>query len=442
MGLTRHEERHVPIAAFGTTDVGRERTLNEDFMLMAPELGLFVVCDGMGGHAAGEVASSMTARIVHDALAQRPELLAGLDRGTVRPEAIAAALRQGVELACQQVFDAAAKDRAKRGMGTTCTAAVIRAGKLIMAHVGDSRLLLCRRGQVSQLSQDHTFVAEAIKQGVLRPGDPRAEKFGNVVTRAVGPQRTVLVDVAVLDVVVGDTVVLCSDGLHQYFPDPDELARHLDASALDAIPSTLVALANERGGSDNITALVARITSDEAAASESEKRRTDDVLKNIDVIRHVELMRELTMAEVMRLAQAFEDERFDAGDFILREGEISEHLYVLVKGSVEVTRGERRLATLPAGSHFGEMALLNLRPRSATVRALEDCRMLTIDRQSLYDFLKHDGMLAAKFFWKMAQILSLRLDDAYEIDAPRAELDAARTTIRFGQYPSVPGEQA
>jgi CRP-like cAMP-binding protein len=176
--------------------------------------------------------------------------------------------------------------------------------------------------------------------------------------------------------------------------------------------------------------------------TDAEKKRTDDVLKNIDAIRCVELMRELTMAEVMRLAQAFTEVRFDAGDFSVKEGEISEHLYVLVAGAVEVLRGDRRIATLPAGSHFGEMALLNLRPRSATVRATEPCRMLTIDRQSLYDFLRHDGMLAAKFFWKMAQILSLRLDDVYEVGTPHAEVEATRNTIRFGQYPRVPGEPA
>jgi serine/threonine protein phosphatase PrpC len=432
----------VQIIAFGSTDLGRERTLNEDAMLMEPALGLFVVCDGMGGHAAGEVASNKTAQVVREVLAQKQELLVGLDRGTVKPEAVAAVLRHGIELACQQVFDEAARDRAKRGMGTTCTAAVVRAGKLMMAHVGDSRLALCRNGQTSQLSQDHTFVAEAIKQGVLKPGDPRGQKFSNVVTRAVGPQRSVLVDTAVFDVVMGDTILLCSDGLHQYFDRLEELGGYLSAPALEAIPGTLIALANERGGSDNITSIVIRAVEDGPPATDDEKKRTSDVLENIDAIRHVELMRELTMAEVMRLAQAFVTVRFDAGDFIVEEGESSERLYVVVTGSVEVLRGDRRIAKLPAGSHFGEMALLNLRPRSATVRATEDCRMLTIDRVSLYELLRHDGMLAAKFFWKMAQILSLRLDDAYAVGAPDVEMDTARTTLVFGEYPGLPRERA
>ncbi len=428
----------MAIAASALTDLGSERTSNEDAFLMDPELGLFVVCDGMGGHAAGEVASSHAAATLKKVLESRVELLVGLDRGTVRAEAVAAVLRQAIELACQEIYDEAAADRNKRGMGTTCTAAVVRAGKLVIAHVGDSRLLLHRRGQVSQLSQDHTFVAEALRQGVLKPGDPLLEAHANVVTRAVGPQRSVLVDTAIFDVVEGDTLLLCSDGLHQYFPDAGELSVMLGAQRLDTIPPALVRIANERGGSDNITVVLVRVG--DGAASADEKTRANDVIKNIDALRHIELMHELTMAEVMRLAQAFDEIHFDAGDVVVREGETSESLYVVVTGTVEVLRGDRQIATLASGSHFGEMALLNLRPRSATVRATSTCRMMTIDRQRLYDFMRHDGMLAAKFFWKMAQILSLRLDDAYDMERDDARpAETGRNTLRFGHYPRVPG---
>ncbi len=426
----------MSISSCAKTDVGRERTLNEDSHLADPDLGLFVVCDGMGGHAAGEIASSRAAATVRRSLEEKRELLAGLDRGAVRPEAIAAVLRQGIERACQEIYDEATADKSKRGMGTTCTAAVVRAGKLVLAHVGDSRLVVCRGGQVSQLSQDHTFVAEAIRQGVLKADDPRAQQYSNVVTRAVGPQRSVMVDTAVFDVVSGDTLLLCSDGLHQYFPDAAELAIMLGAPKVESIPDALIGLANERGGSDNITAIVVRIPTNQLSAAE--KKRTSNVLKNIDALRHIELMHELTMAEIMRLAQSFSEIQVDAGDFVVREGDVSENLYVVVTGSVEVLRGERKIANLGAGSHFGEMALLNLRPRSATVRATSTCRMLTIDRERLYEFMRHDGLLAAKFFWKMAQILSLRLDDAYDMEGEPPKADTGRNTLRFGHYPRIP----
>src|SRR5690606_15074529 len=115
-----------------------------------------------------------------------------------------------------------------------------------------------------------------------------------------------------------------------------------------------------------------------------------------------------------------------------------ERLYVIVQGQVEVSRGGQLVAKLREGSHFGEMALLNLRPRSATVRALGRSRMMTIDRAELYAFLRQDGMLAAKFFWKMAQTLSLRLDDAYAMNQAGREAADARDTMRFGAYPSLP----
>lgn len=426
----------MPIAASGLTDVGRQRQANEDYLLMEPSLGLYVVCDGMGGHAAGEYASQRAAEIVLETVRTQHALLEGLERGTVRPEAVAALLRAGIEAACAEIFDTAQREHGRRGMGTTCTAAILRADKLIVGHVGDSRLMLHRSGEVSQLTQDHTFVAEALRQGVLKPGDAGVKQYGNIVTRAVGPQRSVLVDTAVYDIVGGDTLLFCSDGLHQYFHSAPELAVFLQAKQLEDIPAALIRLANERGGSDNITAAVVRVVA--GGQTDAERGRSQDVLRDLDTLRRIELMQELSAPEIMRLAQAFTTVHFEAGDLVLREGDGSEHLYVIVQGSVEILRGDRLIAKLGEGDHFGEMALLNLRPRSATVRATARCRMMAIERAELYAALRQDGMLAAKFFWKMAQTLSLRLDDAYAMDMVGREAVDARDTMRFGEYPSRP----
>ncbi|MCA9615343.1 MAG: serine/threonine-protein phosphatase, partial [Myxococcales bacterium] len=161
----------------GRTDVGRTRSHNEDFFLVDEALGLYVVCDGMGGHAAGEVASRTAAETIRSALA-----------GVADDPAVAGpALRAAVERANQSVHELGKADRSKRGMGTTCTAMLARGGKAILAHVGDSRLYVARHGELHQLSNDHTFLAEAVRQGVLTPEQAKASDHGNIVTRAVGP---------------------------------------------------------------------------------------------------------------------------------------------------------------------------------------------------------------------------------------------------------------
>jgi serine/threonine protein phosphatase PrpC len=399
----------MEIASFGLTDTGREREHNEDFLLVEPDLGLFAVCDGMGGQNAGEVASRLAATTIRRVVAQKKDLLVPAGNGTVAPEKLAGLLRTAIDAACNAVHEEASRDKAKHGMGCTRTALLVAGGKAVLGQVGDSRLYLCRGGTCTQLSEDHTVVAEMLKQGVLSPEDVASFAYRNVITRANGKDFTVLVDTLVFDLVLGDTLLLCSDGLYGYFPDPGELAALLAAPDPENIPARLVRLANDRSGGDNITAIVIRAK--ETALNAGDTQRSNDVLSGLDALRRIEIMRDLTMAEVVKLNQVFEEVRFPQGGVVMNEGEVSDTLFVLVEGSAEVLRGGKRIAVLPAGAHFGDMSLLSCRPRSATVRALEPSRMLVVDRTRLYGFLQQDAMLAAKFFWKIAETLARRLED-------------------------------
>jgi PPM family protein phosphatase len=417
----------MDIINIGRTDVGLQRKHNEDFMLMEPEMGLFVVCDGMGGHLAGDQASRMAAETIKRVIGESTEAIAMVACGRAPFERLGALLRQAIETACHEVYDEGQRDRSKHGMGSTCTALLICCGKAVLGHVGDSRLYLCRGGSVTQLSKDHTFLSEAVEQGLFTPEEAAASPYKNVITRAIGKERNVMVDTLVFDIVIGDTLLLCSDGLHGYTKDAAELAKLLSVDPPDDIAEGLVKLANARGGSDNITALVLRaFVREDASSSAADARRSDDVMCNLATLQQIELLRELSTVEIMRFAQIFQEVRYTPGAVIMSEGEVSDTLFVLVQGSAEVTRGDERLAVLPAGAHFGEMALLNSRPRSATVRALEASRLLVVDRPRLYAFLQQDGMLAAKFFWKLAETLSRRLDDVYAQQEAREAAGAGR----------------
>ena len=240
----------MEILAHGHTDVGRARKLNEDHYLVDAELGLYLVCDGMGGHAAGDVASRMAAETVRAYLHERRGVLEAVARGERPADEIASLLRHGIQSASAKIHALGEEDASRKGMGTTCTALVVRGGKGVMGHVGDSRLYMARGGQVYQLSEDHTFVQEAIRRGMLTPEQAAESPHKNVVTRAVGPSPSVLVDTLVFDVLPNDTLLLCSDGLHGYVHDPAELVAALRPDDLTRIGQWMIDTANDRGGAD------------------------------------------------------------------------------------------------------------------------------------------------------------------------------------------------
>lgn len=242
-----------------STDVGQVRTGNEDSVLCEPlesarvsERGLFcAVADGMGGHAAGEVASSM-------AVATSRERFYGSADGDV-----AEALRTAIIEANTAVYDAGAGTTGRDHMGSTITAAVLSKDEVIVGHVGDTRCYIVRRGAISQLTNDHSWVAEEVKAGLLTEEQARVHPRRNIITRALGLRPEVEVDVYRATLEVGNLIVICSDGLHGLVTDEEILShvtRHRPAAAVE----TLVRLANERGGPDNISVLVAQVVEDEA----------------------------------------------------------------------------------------------------------------------------------------------------------------------------------
>jgi serine/threonine protein phosphatase PrpC len=223
------------------TDVGRVRTGNEDTVLAAPEELIVAVADGMGGHQAGEVASAtaMAAFVDH------------LHRGDSVGDAITRAN--------DAVYAKASEDLSLRGMGTTLTAAVVDGSTLVIGHVGDSRAYLLRDGAMTQLTTDHSVVAELIAAGELTEAEAQADPRRAMITRALGIDTDVSVDVVAVDITPGDRLLLCSDGLTTMVPD-DEIAAIL-ARETDPEPAAdaLVRAANAAGGADNVSVVIADV---------------------------------------------------------------------------------------------------------------------------------------------------------------------------------------
>jgi protein phosphatase len=167
-------------------------------------------------------------------------------------------VREAVEAACRSIFRAAQDDPSLQGMGTTVTAALFAGRSAFLAHVGDSRLYLARGDRIVQVSEDHSLVNEQFKSGAITAEEARQSRFRNIITRSVGFEAQVLVDVAEVEVEPGDVAVLCSDGLSNLVGE-EEIRDVATREPLDLSPERLVALANERGGDDNITVIVVRV---------------------------------------------------------------------------------------------------------------------------------------------------------------------------------------
>ncbi len=239
------------------SDIGRRRRANQDAFIVEPSLGLFVVADGMGGHAAGEVASFEAVNSVLSMVATGRDMLAQLKDPDLLHGTLPKATRlmeSAVQAATYHVYGLAENNPERSGMGTTVSALLLIDGVGITAQVGDSRVYVMRGGRASPLTEDHTLVAWQVKHGVLTEDQAARSPHRNVITRAVGSQDYVQVDTSVFDVHAGDRFLICSDGLHGYFRD-EELA-FMAPLTVSAAVSDLVSEANRRGGKDNITVIV------------------------------------------------------------------------------------------------------------------------------------------------------------------------------------------
>ena len=236
------------------TDVGMKRDHNEDSFLVNEDIGLYVVCDGMGGHAGGETASRLAVQTIEkELISAKLRIDDPFSAKASLPESpLAGALREAVEGACAAVFRSSRAHPELAGMGTTCISLLVQGDHAIVGHVGDSRAYLVRDGQVWQLSEDHSLVNEQVRAGLLTEEEAKHSRLKNIITRSVGFEEDVLVDVVGVETRSGDKFLLCSDGLSNLI-DTDEIRDALVRTDLTQVPDLLIQLANSRGGDDNIT---------------------------------------------------------------------------------------------------------------------------------------------------------------------------------------------
>ncbi len=294
--------------SWSLSDVGRKRDHNEDSFLVDDKLALYIVADGMGGHQGGDHASRMAVDVLRrevekagefEAAAQKliaedpslsvvpldttvpgiPSFDSSVGRDPsketlpyqvgedtlplkIAPQSAAATvLRAAARVAGRAIFDAAQADARLSGMGTTLTSLLFYKERAHLAHVGDSRAFLFRDGRIEQITEDHSWIAEQVKAGVMSEAEAKESKFRHIITRSVGFEREVDVDLLGVPVLPGDCFIMCSDGMSNYI-EAEEIGRILASTYYRKVPQLLVDLANDRGGDDNITVVLVYIAND------------------------------------------------------------------------------------------------------------------------------------------------------------------------------------
>lgn len=256
----------MKVISCGITDIGRKRQRNEDSYLVNDKIGLYIVADGMGGHAGGEFASKIAVSTVEEIIRGEDRVRSNVPNDSYLDTDASASegqeqerLKEAINRAGNMIVRRAFEDPELKGMGTTSTVMFIANDKAYIAHVGDSRAYCVRDGQIIQITEDHSLVHEQLKSGLITEEEAKTHQLKNIITRSVGVQEEVEVDTVVWKIQVGDSYLLCSDGLSNMVHD-HELQDIITKFNAEQAARELVDLANSRGGEDNITLILLKVT--------------------------------------------------------------------------------------------------------------------------------------------------------------------------------------
>ncbi len=382
------------------TDVGLKRKHNEDSVLAAEEFGVFVVADGVGGRKAGELASAITVNTFQD---HAPQLKAAVDafaadNSRETRNEVLSLLDEAANAASRRVYEVAAAT-GRQGMTTTLVATVVGGGAAFVVHVGDSRAYIVRKGELRQLTDDHSMVNDLIRQGAMTPAEAATSRYKNVITRAVGLYPSVKTDTLHVELLEGDRILLCSDGLS----DMVQATRLLEIMLEDSINrcvDELIGAALEGGGKDNVTALVVAPEALLEAEAVAGRARAMETLF---------LFQDLPFHARLRVGRIVSERFVTPGEYVVRQGQDGDQLFVVVQGQFSVQVSGRKVAMLEEGSHFGELALVDNEPRSADIVAKGFGHLLIISRSDLREYCLLEPALGQMMLWRLLEATGARL---------------------------------
>jgi PPM family protein phosphatase len=372
-----------------------ERHDNQDAFLVEDELGLYAVADGVGGHQAGDVASTTAVQVLRDIVAHWRHDDTGLRE---KPWAV---LHRAIESACATVHQKATESPNLAGMSTTVTAVLIDGDEVVMGHVGDSRLYLLREGTLEQISTDHTLAAELYRGGVIAREHVERHPHAHVLTRNVGTQPSVEVETLLLEIHPGDLLLLCSDGLNPALHPPERVVDLLDSTSdLAGALGQLVERAKAAGSRDNITAVAWR----RDGSGGSLTRPVVDMLRSVPVFTH------LRLADLAHVAAAMTPRWYDADQIVLHRGDRNGALHVVLDGRLRWELPSGHFAYLERGSGIGTTTLVAARSSPGQLVAEHKTRVLVLGCEAFRNLCKLRPRLGVQLLTALADELSDWID--------------------------------
>ncbi len=394
------------------TDVGCSRQQNEDALLRDAEHGIFVVADGVGGRAAGEVASAITIETFGQAapMLQEAVLHYAENPSLANRNFALEALDETCQQASRRVFEAA-EARNLRGMTTTVVAVAVGGGWAFVAHVGDSRAYLLRDGELRQITEDHSMVNELVRSGQMTLEEAQRSRYRNVITRAVGLHPTVQPDMLAIEMLPGDRILLNTDGLSDVVPE-DVLAKLGSLQDMREGACGLLQEALDRGAPDNVTHILLEPEASPQAGA---------AIARAQIMENLFLFDDLPFHARLRVSRICDELFFTPGQVIVSQSGPGRTMYVVVQGEVTVSRDDVELARLGPGEHFGEVALADQQPRSATVSGQTFGSLITIGQEQVLEFCRREPELGNQILWKLLRTLAQRLRETNALVADKLD---------------------
>lgn len=378
----------IRVLAAARTDVGRVRQNNEDSYLCEPDLGIFAVADGMGGHAGGEVASAMAIDALRAAVHKMPDQTFMADPSLENRRRMLQFLAKLVSEVNSAIYSRGMADPKLRGMGCTLDVAVVRNRGLFLAHVGDSRVYGLLGGTLYQLTEDHTFGQTLLSGGAMTVEEVKTHPQRNLLMRALGVYPKVEVDTAYLDIAPGDVFMLCSDGVHGSIDSTaieNALARPSEIAARRLVEESL-----DAGGRDNATAVVVRFPSSDECLSirvgSEEIRRA---------MSKASLFANFTEAELLRVQQIAMGRQVNAGEVVIPQDHWVSDIYLVLDGRLSILDNDAAVGWHGPGDPFGELSLFPAESPIA-IRADQPSRLLVFPIAQLQELIHSDPAMGLK----------------------------------------------
>lgn len=386
------------------TNPGLAKSRNEDSFIADPDLGLFLVADGIGGQQGGGEASRMVALTIHNRILRSQALIKeyGASPSVENRQKIIDLLNLSVREANDRIHKLSWMRRDTQRMGTTLTGLLIAGATTFVFHVGDSRLYLVRNGHAEVLTVDDSLFSHLKQSGKLKKQEKQSFPLQNIITKAVGLKSVIMPLLFDFKLLPSDRLLLCTDGLHGYFTEGD-LVDLMNRNDPHDTLEVLVSKALDAGGGDDMTGIAISIA-DQTGPPVPIARKDDNIL-------NLPLFSDLSFGEKIRLASMCDCMEFSSGQEIFSQGQTGDGFYIVLKGKVQIKRTNQLVAVFDKGEAFGELSLVYPSTRLVDAVAVEFTQLLRFSSELFLKILDESKPLGVKLLWNLVHILRMRLLD-------------------------------